>query len=110
KGLLWAGVSVAVMAVVILSLSIPENGLFRHPETGSLTVSPLMDSLVPLMMILFLVPSIIFGKVVKVINDSKDMANHLAKAMSGMGMYIVIAFVAAQMIAFFNWSNLGPIV
>jgi aminobenzoyl-glutamate transport protein len=110
KGLLWAGISVLVMAVVILSLSIPENGLFRHPETGSLTVSPLMDSLVPLMMILFLVPSLIYGKVVKVIKDSKDMANLLAKAMSGMGMYIIIAFVAAQMIAYFNWSNLGPIV
>jgi aminobenzoyl-glutamate transport protein len=65
---------------------------------------------VPLMMILFLVPSLIYGKVVNVIKDSKDMANLLAKAMSGMGMYIVIAFVAAQMIAYFNWSNLGPIV
>lgn len=110
KGLLWAGISVAVMAIIVLSLSIPENGLFRHPETGSLTVSPLMDSLVPLMMILFLVPAIIYGKVVNVIKDSKDLADHLARAMSGMGMYIVIAFVAAQMIAFFSWSNLGPVV
>lgn len=62
------------------------------------------------MMILFLVPSIIYGKVVKIIKDSKDLAEHLAKAMFGMGMYIVIAFVAAQMIAYFNWSNLGPVV
>ena len=38
-----------------------------------------------------------------------DLAEHLAKAMSGMGMYIVIAFVA-KMIAYFNWSNLGPVV
>ncbi|MCZ2258207.1 AbgT family transporter [Sporosarcina sp. G11-34] len=110
KGVLWAGISVAIIAIIVLALSIPENGLFRHPETGSLTVSPLMDSLVPLMMILFLVPSIIYGKIVNVIKDSKDFADHLAKSMSGMGMYIVIAFVAAQMIAYFNWSNLGPVV
>ncbi|GKV56820.1 aminobenzoyl-glutamate transporter [Sporosarcina sp. NCCP-2222] len=110
KGLLWAALSVAVILGTVLALSIPENGIFRHPETGGLTVSPLMDSLVPLMMILFLVPSIIYGKIVKSITNSKDFADHLAKAMSGMGMYIVIAFVAAQMIAYFNWSNLGPIV
>jgi aminobenzoyl-glutamate transport protein len=44
KGLLWAGISVLVMAVVILSLSIPENGLFRHPETGSSAITYLWES------------------------------------------------------------------
>src|SRR5690606_18614845 len=110
KGLLWAALSVALIIGTVLVLSLPANALLRHPETGGLTTSPLMDSLVPLMMILFLVPSIIYGKIVKTVNNSKDFADHLAKAMSGMGMYIVIAFVAAQMIAYFNWSNLGPIV
>jgi aminobenzoyl-glutamate transport protein len=110
KGLRWAALSVALIIGIVLVLSLPANGLFRHPETGSLTTSPLMDSLVPLMMILFLVPSIIYGKIVKSLNNSKDFADHLAKAMSSMGMYIVISFAAAQMIAYFNWSNLGPIV
>ncbi|MHC8515151.1 AbgT family transporter [Sporosarcina sp. ITBMC105] len=110
RGLKWAAFSVFVIIGTVLALSLPENALLRHPETGSLTTSPLMDSLVPLMMLLFLVPSIIYGKIVKSVNNSKDFADHLAKAMSGMGMYIVIAFVAAQMIAYFNWSNLGPIV
>lgn len=110
KGLLWAAFSLAVFAAVILYLSIPQNGLLRNPETGSLTDSPLMDSIVPLMMIVFLLPALVYGRVVKVITNSKDLAEHLAKAMSGMGMYIVIAFAAAQMIAYFSWSNLGPIV
>jgi aminobenzoyl-glutamate transport protein len=34
----------------------------------------------------------------------------LGKAMATMGPYIVLAFVAAQMIAYFSWSNLGPII
>jgi aminobenzoyl-glutamate transport protein len=33
-----------------------------------------------------------------------------AKSMSTMGMYIVIAFVAAQFVAYFNWSNLGSVL
>ncbi|MDV6377790.1 AbgT family transporter [Sporosarcina sp. GW1-11] len=110
KGLVWAALSVVAFVAIILYLSIPQDGLLRDPETGSLTKSPLMDSLVPFMMIMFMLPALIYGKVVKVIKDSKDFADHLARAMSGMGMYIVIAFVAAQMIAYFSWSNLGPIV
>lgn len=110
KGLIWAFVSVVIMIGIVAALTIPENGLFRHPETGGIASSPLMDSIVPLMMILFLVPALIYGRIVKVIKSSKDLADHLAKAMSGMGVYIVIAFVAAQMIAYFNWSNLGPII
>lgn len=110
RGLLWAGISIAVLVVILLFLTIPANGLLRHPETGSLTVSPFMDGIVPIMMIMFLVPALVYGRAVRVIKSSKDIADHLSKAMSAMGIYIVIAFVAAQMIAFFTWSNLGPIV
>lgn len=110
RGLLWAGISIAVLSVIVMFLTIPQDALLRDAETGSLTVSPFMTGLVPLMMVFFLVPALVYGLVTKVLKSSKDIADHLAKAMSGMGMYIVIAFVAAQMIAFFNWSNLGPIV
>ena len=33
-----------------------------------------------------------------------------AKSMSTMGLYIVIAFVAAQFLAYFKWSNLGSVI
>ncbi|AQQ53400.1 AbgT family transporter [Planococcus lenghuensis] len=109
KGLLWAGISLAVLTAIVLLLTLPEDALLRDPETGSLTVSPFMTALVPLMMIFFLVPALVYGFVTKELTSTKDVADHLSKSMSTMGTYIVIAFVAAQMIAFFNWSNLGPI-
>lgn len=109
KGLLWAGISLAVLTAIVLFLTLPQDALLRDPETGSLTVSPFMTSLVPLMMIFFLVPALVYGFVTKILTSTKDIADHLSKSMSTMGTYIVIAFVAAQMIAFFTWSNLGPI-
>jgi aminobenzoyl-glutamate transport protein len=30
-----------------------------------------------------------------------------SETMGTMGAYIVLAFVAAHLVAFFNWSNLG---
>ncbi|SIT87380.1 AbgT family transporter [Edaphobacillus lindanitolerans] len=110
KGLLWAGASLVIAGAVIAFMTLPENAILRNPDDGGLIVSPFMDSIVPIMMILFLIPAIVYGKVTGSLKDSKDLGEQLGKAMSGMGTYIVIAFVAAQMIAYFNWSNLGPIV
>ena len=110
RGLKWAAISLGILALIVLFLTLPKDALLRHPETGSLTVSPFMNSLVPLMMLFFLVPALFYGFAAKVLTSSKDVADHLSKSMSGMGTYIVIAFVAAQMITFFSWSNLGPIV
>lgn len=110
RGLLWAGVSLLVSVAILLFLSIPSGSLLRDPETDSLLVSPLMKGLVPIMLLLFLIPSIAYGVGAKVIRSDKDVAEHLTKSMSAMGYYIVLAFVAAQMIAYFNWSNIGPII
>ncbi|MET3574277.1 para-aminobenzoyl-glutamate transporter family [Bhargavaea ullalensis] len=99
-----------MLGVLIALMTLPQNGILRNPEDGSLIISPFMDSIVPIMMILFLVPALVYGKITGSLKNSKDLGDQLGKAMSGMGTYIVIAFVAAQMIAYFNWSNLGPIV
>ncbi len=110
-GLRWAGVSVVVFLVIMAFLTIPESALLRNAETGSLVEdSPFMQGLVPLMLFFFFIPAFFYGIGAKVIKSDKDVAEHLTKAMSGMGYYIVLAFIAAQMITYFNWSNLGSII
>ena len=111
RGLKWANISVVVTVLIALAAIIPENGLLRNPETGSLIVdSPLMASVVPLVMIFFIVPGLFYGIGSKTMKSSKDLAALLGKAMSSMGPYIVLVFVAAQMLAYFNASNLGAII
>lgn len=110
RGLKWAGISLAVYIAVLLILTLPTNALLRHPETGSLIVSPFMDSLVAIMFLFFFVPALAYGIGSKNIRSDKDVAEQLSKAMSGMGYYIVLAFIAAQMITYFGWSNLGAII
>jgi aminobenzoyl-glutamate transport protein len=84
--------------------------MLRHPKTGELIDSPFMDSLVPIMLLFFLIPAMAYGFGSRALKNDKDVAEHLTKAMSGMGYYIVLAFIAAQMIAYFSWSNLGSII
>lgn len=61
-------------------------------------------------MILFLVPGIFYGIGAQTIKSSKDFAQQIGRAMSSMGPYIVLVFVSAQMLAYFNASNLGAII
>jgi len=111
SALRWANVSAVITAIVFMALSIPENGLLRNPETGSLiTNSPLMNSAVFIITILFFVPGLVYGLKVKTIRSSKDFGDILSDSMGTMGSYIVLVFFAAQMLAYFNWSNLGPIL
>lgn len=108
KGLRNAGISALVYLIIIIALCIPENSFFRNAETGSLIVrSTLMSSLIPLLLFFFLIPGIAYGITVGEIKKSADVPNIMAKAIMGMSSFIVLVFVIAQFIAWFNWTNLG---
>ncbi len=107
KALRYAGVAILVVLGLIALATVPSDGLLRG-EGGSM--KPFYDSLVPIMFMVFLVAGLVFGIVAKSIKNDKDVAMMTSKSMATMGLYIVIAFVAAQFVAYFNWSNLGSIL
>lgn len=110
KGLKWAGISVLVLTVIILILTLPENALLRDPETGSLIQSPFMDSLVPIILILSFFPALAYGFSTGKLTSDKDVSSQLTEVMKSLSYFILIAFVAGQMIAYFSWSNLGELI
>ena len=100
----------ALIALVAV-LTIPQNGMLRNAETGSIIDhSPLMNGFVPILTIIFLVPSIVYGKVAGVFNNEKDVCASLENAMKSMGAYIALSFVAAQFVNYFSYTNLGTIL
>ena len=109
RGLKWAGVAAFAYIAIILVMVLPENGILRG-ENGAFLQSPFMSGIVPILLFLFLIPGITYGAVVGTIKSDRDVANMMFKAMSDLGSFIVLAFVAAQMIAFFGWSNIGAIL
>lgn len=110
KGLRYAGISVAIYVAIVLFTIIPENGLLRDAETGSIINSPFMASIVPIMLFLFLIPALAFGFGAQTLKNDKDVAEKMFKAIADLSPFIVLAFAAAQMIAYFGWSNIGPII
>ncbi|MEW9122424.1 MAG: AbgT family transporter [Thermotaleaceae bacterium] len=112
KGLKAAGIAVVAYIALILVLAVPQNGFFRDSETKALlsSAAPLMKGLVPLITLLFFIPGYVYGRVAKKIQSDKDTVAMLGQSMSEMGPYVVLSFVIAQFINYFNWSNLGIIL
>ncbi len=110
KGLRWAGIGTLIFIAVMAWTIIPENGLFRDPETGSILKSPFFSGIIVGLLLLFFIPGIIYGITVNTIKSDKDVIKHMTNSMKGMGGYIVLVFFAAQFIYWFNYSNLGLVL
>lgn len=111
KAMIYANIALLIAMVIVMFLAVPENGLLRNAKTGSLIQdSPLMNGIVPIITVLFFVPGLVYGFVAGTMRSTKKFAEMLGDAMSTMGPFIVIVFFAAQMLAYFKWSNLGTII
>jgi aminobenzoyl-glutamate transport protein len=115
KGLVASGIALLVMVLLFALLVVPEGSPLRDPEaTGApflvQRIRPFFESIVTLLMIMFLVTGLVYGIIAGTIRSDKDVARMSSEGVAVLGSYIVLAFAAAQFIAYFNWSNLGLIL
>ncbi|WP_020007536.1 AbgT family transporter [Salinicoccus albus] len=115
KGMIWAGVSVAVGLILAALLVVLPNSPMRGSDDlgnymDTIIQSPFMDSLVPVIAILFFIPGLVYGIVTRNIKNDKDVASQMSDTMASMGMFIVLAFTAGQFVAYFTESNLGIVI
>lgn len=110
KGLRWAGYSLLAFIVFLLALVLPPQGVLRDPEKFTIIPSPFIDGIVFLIALGFLIPGVAYGKAAGTVQNDKDVVRAMGNAMAAMGYYIALAFMAAQFIAYFAWSNLGVVV
>lgn len=111
RGLLAAVLALLAGIGLLTWASLPATSPFRAPD-GQLTASaaPLMQSIVPLIFLLFLIPGVVYGYVAGTIKDHRDIIKGMSKSMSTMGYYIVLAFFASLFIAAFGRSNIGALL
>lgn len=110
KGLRWAGIATLAYIILIAILIVPESGWLRNPIDNGFLNSPFMSGIVPIMLFFFLIPGLAYGIVTKSIQSDRDLAEQMFKSIADLASFIVLAFAAAQMIAYFGWSNIGPII
>ncbi|MDO5088439.1 MAG: AbgT family transporter [Leptotrichiaceae bacterium] len=110
-GLKAALISLVVYCIIIGIMAVPANGILRNPETKQLMVkSAFVDGLVPIIAFAFFIPGLVYGIVAKTVKSDNDVAKFMGNAMSSMGSFLALIFVAAQFVAYFTHSNLGIIL
>ena len=110
RGLRRAGWTAALFLAAVVLACIPQNSFFRSESGALLGKTPLLDSIVVLISLLFFLPGIVYGRTTGVFRSSADVAEALSKSMAGMGSFLALAFVAAQFIKYFEYTQLGTIL
>jgi aminobenzoyl-glutamate transport protein len=110
RGLQFAVYGLIGILIVIALLALPPGAPLRNPETGSLIGnSPLMNSLIVLIMLLFLVTGFAYGKGAGTINTMTEAIAAITKTFAGLGGLLFLFLVISQFLAHFNYSNLATI-
>ncbi len=111
SALRWALWSMLAGFAVLVVTALPGESAWRGAQ-GTLTEfgAPLMNSIVPLIFLLFLLPGVVYGIRAGTVSSSRDIIEGMTKAMNSMAYYLVIMFFIAQFIYAFGQSNLGVLM
>ncbi|NDL57864.1 AbgT family transporter [Phytoactinopolyspora mesophila] len=107
RGLRWSGLALMLTVSGVLLLTLPAGAPMRGEDGGFLPSSPLLDSVVFLVFLTLIVPSITYGLVLRTVTGGASIASMMAGAVKDMSGFLVVAFVMAQFLALFNWSGLS---
>ena len=110
RGLLYAGITVAAIVAVILAGTLPENGFLLDPKTGSFLTSPFLRGIIAVIFFSGVLIGLAYAFGAKTMKNDTDVMKAMEGGMKTLAAYLVLAFFAAQFVAFFNWTNLGLIV
>ena len=110
KALRNAGLAALLFVVLIVAACIPADSFFRNDKGELLGNTPLVDSIVVLIALLFFIPGTVYGLSAGTFKNDKDVAGAMTKAMSSMGSFLALAFVSAQFINYFGYTKLGTII
>lgn len=106
RALRWAGCASLLFIALVLMLIWPVDSPLRNAE-GGLVPSPFLKGIIPVIMAFFILNAVVYGYKAGTIKSAGDIPDLMAKALKGVGGYIVLVFVIAQFIAWFKWSNLA---
>ena len=105
----WVALYTVLFGVLLAILVIPEQGLLRDPQTGSITRSPFISGIVVIVTLYVAIAGWIYGLVTGNFRGRHGAIDAMEKTMATMAGYLVLMFFAAQFVAWFNWTNLGLI-
>lgn len=108
SGLRRAGLTAVLLIAVYLALLLVPASPFQGEE-GALDSPLLTDVVVPIALI-FLISGVVYGLRTGSITSTADIPAMMGKGIVSLAPVVVLFFAAAQFVAYFGWSNIGPYI
>ncbi len=109
RALVAVGAATLVFAGLLLWGLVPETGILRNPDTGSVLDSPFIDGIVTVIAVYAAFAGWVYGKVSGRYRRASAFVEGMESSLTTMATYLVLMFFAAQFIKYFAWSQLGII-
>ena len=109
RGLWWAFLVSLMLLILVLIGLVPEHGILRDADTGSVLYSPFMHGIVTFIFLGGLLAGLGYGIGSGTFKNDADVVKGMKESMESLGLYMVLVFFAAQFVAYFKYTNLGII-
>jgi aminobenzoyl-glutamate transport protein len=110
RGLAWAGWGTLAAIAFIVLLTAPPGAPLRDPVTDDVIGdSPFMDSLIVIIMFIFLVAGLCFGRGAGTIKGKDHVLATITKSWAGLAGLLFLFLLIAQFIAYFNFSKIPDV-
>ncbi len=110
RGLWWTAWAVLALTGVILWGVLTPGGFLIDPKHPTVLGSYLFRGVIFFIFLYGLVAGLAYGLGARTVRSDHDVVRGMDASMATMASYLVMAFFAAQFLAYFNWSNLGTIL
>jgi len=111
RGMRFAGLAALAVVLLVTLLTIFPGAPLRHPETGGIIgATPFMDSLLFIIMLVFLLAGIGYGYGAGTFKGSNDVIRGVTKTFAGLAGLVFMLLMISQFIAYFNYSNLPSVI
>jgi aminobenzoyl-glutamate transport protein len=110
RGLRFALYGMLAVFAFIALLTLPPGAPLRHPDTGAIIgASPFMNSLIVSIALVFGVSGAAYGIGAGTLKGANGIIGAMQKAIGSLAGLILLLFVIAQFLAFFNFSNMATL-
>ena len=109
SALRWALLAGFLTAALMVVAVVLPGSPWRNEDGGYLPESPLLDSIVFIVFVLFAVPGIVYGFRAGTFTQASDVPRVMGTMIKSMSGFIVLAFILGQFTALFDWSGVGVV-
>ncbi|MEJ3659245.1 AbgT family transporter [Actinomycetes bacterium KLBMP 9759] len=109
RGMRNAGVATLVFFAAVIVAALPTGSPLRG-ENGAILNSPLLLNIAVVIALYFAVVGVVYGIAAGTVTRTRDVPDFMNAGIRDLVPVLVLFFAVSQFLAYFKWTQIGPII